>query len=137
MGWKESSVMHERCKFVLEAMSEGVNLSDLCRRYGVSRRYVLDIRAMETIRTEAVRNVFEMVFERYGLPKAIRSDNGSPFACTRSPAGLTRLSAWWRALGIQLDRIEILPPGRSTRLTTGIFSHPEGIPQRGPPGTFG
>ncbi len=241
MGWKESSVMHERCKFVLEAISDQSNFSDLCRRYGISRktgykwlsryehegpaglydrsrrphysplstsahmvaevvrlrldrlswgpkkiralllrrfpsgevpsqstiarilfscglikstrrrsrrwhpgngrcsasapnhlwtvdfkgwwrtgdgrrcepltirdtysRYLLDIRAMETTRTEAVRDVFDMVFERYGLPRAIRSDNGAPFACTRAPAGLSRLSAWWRALGIELDRI--------------------------------
>ena len=38
MGWKESSVMHERCKFVLEAISDQPNFSDLCRRYGISRR---------------------------------------------------------------------------------------------------
>jgi len=241
MGWKESSVMHERCKFVMEAISDRSNIADLCRRYGISRktgykwvaryihegpaglydrsrrphnspletsaqmvaevvrlrtdwpswgpkkfhalllrrfpatevpaistiakillrcglikpscrrsrkwhpgngrcsatapnhlwtvdfkgwwrtrdgrrcepltirdaysRYILDIRAMETTRTDAVREVFDMAFERYGMPQAIRSDNGSPFACTRAPAGLTRLSAWWRALGIELDRI--------------------------------
>lgn len=60
---------------------------------------------METTRMVAVKDAFDMVFERYGLPRAIRSDNGSPFACTRSPAGLSKLSAWWRALGIELDRI--------------------------------
>lgn len=47
-----------------------------------------------------VRCVFEELFERYGLPKAIQSDNGSPFASSRSPAGLTKLSAWWVSLGI-------------------------------------
>ena len=46
---------------------------------------------------------FEEVFEQYGLPKVIRSDNGGPFACTRALAGLTRLSAWWKAQGIGLD----------------------------------
>ena len=51
-------------------------------------RYVLEIRAMESTRSQDVRDVFDRVFERYGLPGAIRSDNGSPFACTRSPAGL-------------------------------------------------
>ncbi len=66
-------------------------------------RFLLDIRAMETTRTSSVRPVFEEAFERYGLPAAIRSDNGSPFACTRSPARLTKLSAWWVALGIRLD----------------------------------
>ncbi len=66
-------------------------------------RFLLDIRAMETTRTSEVRPVFEEAFERYGLPAAIRSDNGAPFACTRSPARLTKLSAWWVALGIRLD----------------------------------
>ncbi len=49
------------------------------------------------------------VFQRHGLPEVIRSDNGSPFAARRAPLGLSRLSAWWVLLGIQLDRI---PPGR-------------------------
>jgi len=38
MGWKESSVMHERCRFVLEAKSKGANISELCRHYGVSHK---------------------------------------------------------------------------------------------------
>jgi transposase InsO family protein len=243
MGWKESSVMHERCRFVLDAMARGANISELCGRYGVSRktgykwleryqqegpaglydrsrrphnsslvtsgemvvavirlrlqwstwgpkkiqvlllrrfppdkvpsqstigrilqdcgltrtkgrgrprrwhpgdgrgvaaapndlwtvdfkgwwhtrdgrrcepltirdgysRYVLALRGMTSTRSDGVRRIFEEVFEQYGLPKVIRSDNGGPFACTRALAGLTRLSAWWKALGIGLDRIE-------------------------------
>ena len=39
--------------------------------------------------------VMARVFERHGLPEVIRSDNGSPFACSSSPLGLSRLSAWW------------------------------------------
>ena len=69
-------------------------------------RFILEIRAMESTRTESVRGVFEEVFSRYGLPAAIRSDNGSPFASTRSLARLTKLSAWWTALGIRLDTID-------------------------------
>src|SRR5512136_1059227 len=46
------------------------------------------------------------MFERYGLPVAIRSDNGAPFAAMTGSYGLTRLSAWWRTLGIKLDRID-------------------------------
>ena len=51
----------------------------------------------------------ERVFERHGLPEIIRSDNGAPFAARNSPLGLSRLSAWWLTLGIDLDRIA---PGR-------------------------
>jgi hypothetical protein len=44
------------------------------------------------------------LFKRYGLPVAIQSDNGPPFASLRAPRGLTRLSAWWVSLGIQVIR---------------------------------
>jgi transposase InsO family protein len=71
--------------------------------------FLLDIRAMESQAEKAVRPVFEKIFERYGLPEAIRSDNGSPFASVNAPLGLSRLSSWWVSLGIRLDRIA---PGR-------------------------
>jgi len=60
-------------------------------------RYVLELRAMPDARTQTVRESFEKLFERHGLPEAIRSDNGAPFANTRAVLGLTRLSAWWVA----------------------------------------
>jgi len=67
-------------------------------------RYVLEIRAMASTATEAVRLCFERLFAEHGLPAAIRSDNGAPFACAHSVLGLSRLSAWWIALGINLER---------------------------------
>jgi hypothetical protein len=42
-------------------------------------------------------------------PKAIKSDNGSPFA-TRSLASLSRLSVWWIKLGIIPERIKTGAP---------------------------
>lgn len=72
-------------------------------------RYVLCAQALDNARTENVRDQMVRVFQRYGLPEVIRSDNGSPFAARSSPLGLSRLSAWWLSLGINLDRI---PPGR-------------------------
>ena len=73
-------------------------------------RLVLDIRAMTSTATQAAQQVFAQVFERYGLPQAIRTDNGPPFALPHSLCGLTRLSAWWVALGIRLERIQLGHP---------------------------
>ena len=67
-------------------------------------RYVLLIEAVKDARTETVRDCFEKLFGRYGVPGAIRSDNGSPFASVQGVLGLSRLSAWWVALGIDLER---------------------------------
>jgi transposase InsO family protein len=72
-------------------------------------RYILCARALASARTETVREEFHRVFARNGLPEIIRSDNGAPFATDSSPLGLTRLSAWWLTLGINLDRIR---PGK-------------------------
>jgi putative transposase len=67
-------------------------------------RYLLELRRLPNSRTETVRLCFEGLFERYGLPGAIRSDNGAPFAHTQALFGLSRLSVWWLALGIDLER---------------------------------
>lgn len=67
-------------------------------------RYVLEMRAVADARTQTVRACFEGLFERQGLPEAIRSDNGSPFASSQGLMGLSRLSAWWLVLGIDLER---------------------------------
>jgi putative transposase len=68
-------------------------------------RYVFCTEPLGKGSTKVVKPKFEELFMEYGVPKAIRSDNGPPFASMRSPRGLTRLSAWWVALGIVLDRI--------------------------------
>ena len=67
-------------------------------------RYVLELRRMPDARTATVRSCFERLFELHGLPGAIRSDNGSPFAQVQGVMGLSQLSAWWVALGIDLER---------------------------------
>lgn len=67
-------------------------------------RYLLDLRALADAQTKSVRMAFERLFEIHGLPEAIRSDNGAPFAHVAGLLGLTRLSAWWVALGIDLER---------------------------------
>jgi transposase InsO family protein len=67
-------------------------------------RYVLDVRVMADARTQTVRACFERLFEQNGVPEAIRSDNGVPFASSNGVLGLSKLSAWWVALGIDLER---------------------------------
>jgi putative transposase len=67
-------------------------------------RYVLELRAVENAQTGTVRSCFERLFEQNGLPGAIRSDNGAPFASEFGVLGLSKLSAWWVALGIDLER---------------------------------
>lgn len=67
-------------------------------------RFVLEARSLPNVRTDQVRHCFERLFERNGLPAVIRSDNGTPFASAQGLLGLTKLSAWWLALGIDLER---------------------------------
>lgn len=67
-------------------------------------RMVLELRAVLDARTETIMARFEELFRSHGLPGAIRSDNGPPFASPNGLLGLSRLSAWWLALGIQLER---------------------------------
>jgi transposase InsO family protein len=72
-------------------------------------RYILGCEAMTAISDEASRETCEEIFRRYGLPKAMRSDNGVPFAST-GLANLTQLSAYWLRLGIELERIRPAHP---------------------------
>jgi transposase InsO family protein len=67
-------------------------------------RFVLTVHVPEAATTAIVRAEFERLFQLYGLPRVIKSDNGSPFASHGSVLGLSRLSAWWVTLGIELDR---------------------------------
>jgi putative transposase len=71
-------------------------------------RYILDLAALAKGNTKAVRERFERCFERYGLPRYIRSDNGSPFCAYLGLKGLSRLSVWWLKHGVFPNRI---PPG--------------------------
>jgi putative transposase len=61
-----------------------------------------------------VRPWFERTFRTYGLPRALRTDNGPPFATTGA-GQLSHLAVWWLKLGIQLDRIEAGHPEQNGR----------------------
>jgi len=68
-------------------------------------RYLLKCDGLPGPRYHETKAVFETVFEEYGLPDAIRTDNGIPFA-SKSAGGLSRLSIWWIQLGIIPERID-------------------------------
>lgn len=68
-------------------------------------RYLLRCQAVEATDTARVQAIFEAAFRECGMPEAMRSDNGPPFA-SRAIAGLSRLAVWWMKLGIVPERIE-------------------------------
>ena len=78
-------------------------------------RYLLRCQGMERIRQDAVHAVLESAFREYGLPRAIRTDNGPPFA-SRGLGGLSRLSVWWLKLGLSVERIDPGKPQQNGRL---------------------
>ena len=65
--------------------------------------------------------VFERVFKEFGLPLAIRTDNGVPFANPHSLFGLSKLAVWWLRLGIAIERIQPAIHSR-TAATSGCTS---------------
>ncbi len=77
-------------------------------------RYLLQCRALERTGYQAVRPWFEWVFREHGLPQAIRTDNGAPFA-SLALGGVSRLSAWWIRLGIRPERIRPGKPSQNGR----------------------
>lgn len=77
-------------------------------------RYLLRCQAVEKTDTERARALFEAAFREYGLPQAIRSDNGAPFA-SRAIGGLSRLAVWWIKLGIVAERIAAGHPEQNGR----------------------
>jgi putative transposase len=72
-------------------------------------RYLISCDALSSTKERYAFTVFERVFKDFGLPKAIRTDNGVPFASPNAMFGLSKLSVWWLRLGIDIERIK---PGR-------------------------
>lgn len=77
-------------------------------------RYLLQCRALESTRFLAVKPWFEEVFRDYGLPVAIRTDNGTPFASV-ALGGLSHLARWWIQLGITPERTRPAKPSQNGR----------------------
>lgn len=77
-------------------------------------RYLIGCEALLSTKAVPAIRVLESIFQQYGLPNRIRSDNGSPFAST-GVMGLTTLSVWLLRLGITLERIEPGKPQQNGR----------------------
>ena len=77
-------------------------------------RMLLGCHALETTRAQDVRLCLEEVFTAFGLPRALRSDNGSPFA-SHGVLGMSSLGAWWMTLGLRHERIAVGHPEQNGR----------------------
>lgn len=95
-------------------------------------RYLLCCDGQRGPRLEDARTAMEWVFRQYGLPDAIRSDNGTPFASIGA-GRLTALSVWWLKLGIELQRITPGKPqenGRHERMHRTLKAETARPPER-------
>lgn len=68
-------------------------------------RYVLACEALTTTQEAFAFTVFDRTFQEFGLPAAIRTDNGVPFASPNALYRLSKLAVWWLRLGIRIERI--------------------------------
>ena len=78
-------------------------------------RYRLLCEALQSTREDLACTAFERLFKERGLPTAIRSDNGVPFASPNALFNLSRLSVWWLRLGIAIERITPSRPQQNGR----------------------
>lgn len=78
-------------------------------------RYLFACEALATTKEVYAFPVFEAAFKEFGLPRAIRTDNGVPFANPNALFGLSRLSVWWLRLGIEIERIKPGHPQQNGR----------------------
>ena len=78
-------------------------------------RYLLLCEALDSVREETAFLAFERLFRDRGLPQAIRSDNGVPFASPNALFNLSKLSVWWLRLGLAIERIKPGHPQQNGR----------------------
>jgi len=77
-------------------------------------RYLITCKGLYSPCYADTRPWFEWAFREFGLPEAMRTDNGTPFA-GHGVTGLSRLSVWWIKLGIRPERIESGKPQQNGR----------------------
>ena len=78
-------------------------------------RYLLACEGVTSTRSDFALAIFERAFKDFGLPLAIRTDNGPPFAAPNALFGLSRLAVWWLRLGIRIQRIKPGHPQQNGR----------------------
>ena len=78
-------------------------------------RFLLLCEALESTREDWAITAFAQLFQERGLPEAIRSDNGVPFASPNALFNLSKLSVWWLRLGIAIERIKPGQPQQNGR----------------------
>jgi transposase InsO family protein/transposase-like protein len=78
-------------------------------------RFLLLCEALESTREDLAITAFEQLFRERGLPLAIRSDNGVPFASANALFNLSKLAVWWLRLGIAIERIKPGHPQQNGR----------------------
>ena len=78
-------------------------------------RYLIACEALHTTKERYAFTAFEKAFKEFGLPRAIRTDNGVPFASPNALFNLSRLSVWWLRLGIEIERIKPGNPQQNGR----------------------
>jgi putative transposase len=78
-------------------------------------RYLIACEALTTTQQVYAFTVFERVFKEFGLPQAIRTDNGVPFASPNALYRLSKLAVWWLRLGIRIERIKPGHPEQNGR----------------------
>jgi transposase InsO family protein len=77
-------------------------------------RYLLRCQVVANLEQKYARALLEGAFREYGMPAAIRTDNGAPFASV-ALAGLSELAVWWIKLGIRPERIDAGKPQQNGR----------------------
>jgi len=75
-------------------------------------RFILLCEALQSTREDTAFTAFLRLFQERGLPDAIRTDNGLPFASPNGLYNLSKLSVWWLRLGVAIERIK---PGKPTQ----------------------
>ncbi len=96
-------------------------------------RYVINLSAHKSPSFPTVKRQFKQCFEKYGLPKYIRTDNGGPFAAMYALHGLSQLSAWWISIGIFPNRTKPASPymnGAHERMHRDIKHDLQRAPER-------